>query len=312
MAESKDQITSWLKNLNSDKNSVNWDQRTNGRAPHKPFLLFSILDGLEQGWIRTNRIKLTQELKDAFFIYWNAIMGEERKTKVSTPFTYLDSEPFWRLENGKIAVLDASVFEKMKDKSKRDDFRRILLREYFPPETSDKIIEISQMNGDVWNYSKIIDSLAAQPFEAYKDKANKRTLTTKEFQKRDRGFSLYIRRLYDYRCAICKTKLLTPEGASLTEGAHIIPWSESYNDDPRNGLSLCRNHHWMFDNKLITVKPSYQIKLSPVLSGNSNQVFLLDHIKDGEILLPENNTRKPSQEALQIHYETFLEYHRGL
>jgi len=31
---------------------------------------------------------------------------------------------------------------------------------------------------------------------------------------------------------------------SLVEAAHIIPFGESQNDKPDNGLALCPNHHW--------------------------------------------------------------------
>ena len=30
----------------------------------------------------------------------------------------------------------------------------------------------------------------------------------------------------------------------IVDAAHLIPWSESQNDHPTNGLALCKNHHW--------------------------------------------------------------------
>ena len=54
-------FTNELSNLHSDT-SHKWDHRTRGRAPHKPFLLLSILDGIETGWITGPQIELSRDL----------------------------------------------------------------------------------------------------------------------------------------------------------------------------------------------------------------------------------------------------------
>jgi len=33
----------------------------------------------------------------------------------------------------------------------------------------------------------------------------------------------------------------------LNTATHLIPFSESRNDHPTNGLALCKNHHWAMD-----------------------------------------------------------------
>ena len=55
---------------------------------------------------------------------------------------------------------------------------------------------------------------------------------------RDQGFRKAIVRLYEHRCAICGIRILTPEGHTVVEAAHIIPWSKTHNDSPQNGMSL--------------------------------------------------------------------------
>jgi len=86
-----------LSNLNRDKNPKFWDDRTKGGAPHKPFLLLSILDGISEGWISSNRIYPTQNLVDYFFGYWETISGINKSTTVALPFYHMKSEPFWKL-----------------------------------------------------------------------------------------------------------------------------------------------------------------------------------------------------------------------
>ena len=43
----------------------------------------------------------------------------------------------------------------------------------------------------------------------------------------------------------------TIDGHTAVDAAHIIPWSISHNDDPRNGLALCKLCHWSFDEGLL-------------------------------------------------------------
>ena len=62
---------------------------------------------------------------------------------------------------------------------------------------------------------------------------------------RTAGFRQAIMRIYDYTCAVCQLYVLTLDGESITEAAHIIPFKVSGNNDVRNGISLCQLHHWV-------------------------------------------------------------------
>jgi predicted restriction endonuclease len=61
--------------------------------------------------------------------------------------------------------------------------------------------------------------------------------------------------VYDYRCAACGIRVLLDHVESLVEAAHLIPFSESRNDKPTNGMALCPNHHWAMDRHLIAPCP---------------------------------------------------------
>jgi len=58
------------------------------------------------------------------------------------------------------------------------------------------------------------------------------------------AFRHAILEIYDYRCAACGIRVKITDDLSLVEAAHIIPFGESQNDKPDNGLALCPNHHW--------------------------------------------------------------------
>ncbi|WP_346189974.1 HNH endonuclease [Rubritalea halochordaticola] len=43
--------------------------------------------------------------------------------------------------------------------------------------------------------------------------------------------------------APCGLRIRLPGGHTVVDAAHIIPFSESQDDHPRNGIALCKNHH---------------------------------------------------------------------
>ncbi|MEX0608147.1 MAG: HNH endonuclease [Balneolaceae bacterium] len=326
MKNSFDAIREQLGNLNSDKNPRFWDDRTKGRAPHKPFLLLSILDGVEQGWITTNRIRLNQDLIDSFFTYWNAVMGADRSTTIALPFFYMKSERFWELvynagyreyqnapslgglqERVAYAEIDTQFFEFFSDAGYGRQIRSFLIDHYFSPDAAKIVAEIGSFNVQSYQYSLELESIAAEPFVMYHAGEKKKKYRTGNVQVRERGFSRVVKNNYQYTCAICRNRVVTPGGQTLVEGAHIIPWNKSNNDDPRNGLSLCRSHHWMFDHYMVTVTTDYKIHFSRWLKDQKNEIGDLWKLNKESIFLPEESFL-PSVEALGYHNEKFEEF----
>lgn len=302
------EIRYWLKNLNTDKSNP-WPYEVSNQAPHKPFLLLSVVDGIEQGWIPDNDIELSPQLREAFFRYWDGIMGD-RSTKISTPFIHLSNEPFWRT-NKKHAFLDQTLFKLIKKEENRNQIRSILLRNYFDSETAAKLIGIGEMSGEIWDRAKGLEDMVQSEFVSIHSSEGKTKSSTVERQKREKSFSLSIKKQYLYHCAVCRSKVITPDGKVIVDGAHIIPWKVSYNDDPRNGISLCKNHHWMFDKHLYTIKPDFTILVSPILF-EKGQKMDLKNMPDTKILLPSNNQFTPAEEALMYHNKEFDQFHQNL
>jgi len=122
-------------------------------------------------------------------------------------------------------------------------------------------------------------------------------------QGRDIKFRLQIVPLYHYSCALCGTKMLLPSGITLVEAAHIHQFSQSKNDDITNGMALCRNHHWAFDQGLWSIGTSFEIVVAcgKFAEQAPNQTELVSyHSKqlDFSWLQPEH---RPSQKSLDWH-----------
>jgi len=319
------EILTAIQNLNSNKDSTTWNFRTQQLAPHKPFLLLSIMDGITVGLIEQPKIKLTQDLIETFFRYWNLIMGKDRKTTIALPFFHMRSEPFWELryhegmqpyknspslggiiKRIKHARINEQLFTLMQKEKGRQIISSSILESYFSKKVQKKIQHIQQINIGAYRYAQHLDLLASEPFQKYHiDKNDNPSYSWQQKQQRKYGFGIKVRENYTHRCAICRAKVQTPSGESLVEGAHIIPWSKSKNDDPRNGLALCKTHHWMFDTHLLTVQPNYQIKLSNWLKREGDQIDNTIDWDSKKILLPTNKQFLPNKKALEDHYQKF-------
>lgn len=67
-------------------------------------------------------------------------------------------------------------------------------------------------------------------------------------------FRQMVRRAYRSTCVLCGSRFpATPFSSTGIDAAHILPWSDYDLDEVRNGLSLCKLHHWAFDEALLVV-----------------------------------------------------------
>src|SRR5947208_2188046 len=64
---------------------------------------------------------------------------------------------------------------------------------------------------------------------------------------------------YNYTCALTGYRLTTITAGSIVDAAHIHQFSDSRNNDPRNGIALCKNAHWLFDNGLWALSDDYRV-----------------------------------------------------
>jgi hypothetical protein len=122
---------------------------------------------------------------------------------------------------------------------------------------------------------------------------------------REKAFRRILLEEYRAQCAVCQSKfLLRDEGkASLVEAdaAHIISVSAAGPDDPRNGLSLCRRHHWAFDEGLFTVTDAMMIKVSPAVLRAERRRFDLKEYDSESLVAPAHEICRPHEEAIHWH-----------
>lgn len=162
-------------------------------------------------------------------------------------------------------------------------------------ETITNTITDETIRYEVQLYAQIMNSF--QPFV----KEESFTYTT-TMPKRDKAFREIVVREYAYTCAVCKMKFHWNTLIEAT-AAHIIPKHKNGTDDPRNGLSLCRTHHWAFDAGIFALSDDCNILLSTRIQEADSQNFPLQEMDGNPILLPSNEILQPHPDAIRWHRE---------
>lgn len=309
-----------LSKLHSDAVPNRWPAITCHRAPHKPLLLLSIMDLFAQRIIKTNLIELIPDLGELFAIYWSKVMPPDQRGNIALPFFHLRSEKFWHLipRPGKEEILmtirqirsvnklleitlgaklDDELFFLLSNEESRNILQTLVIESYFAPEIQSAIIEQSKINREAFLYSqKLLEKGRSNSVgEALPEEREYRSPA------RDQGFRRAIVLAYNHRCAICGIRMLAPAGHTAVNAAHIIPWSISHNDSPRNGIALCRLCHWTFDEGLIGISAKYKVITSSQITSNNNVPGHLITLADRIIIGPDEKVLWPDLDAIAWH-----------
>jgi putative restriction endonuclease len=93
--------------------------------------------------------------------------------------------------------------------------------------------------------------------------------------KRAVGFSRLVLGQYGHRCAVCCIQL------TIIEAAHIIPVHHPKGSDEMwNGLALCRNHHTLFDRRILLVDSAAIVRADEETLAVLSETGRLDGYKE--------------------------------
>lgn len=228
-----------------------------GPAPHKPLLLLVILELAEQGKLPADILPLSPDLAFRFCTYWSVVASRRtQRPDVRLPFHHLQSDGVWAAlgADGKpspddrltgSAALAPEFVLLANDPAFRAQARRIVIATYFPPD--ERMALYALVGLPVPSNEQIErDAHYQSPEEATK-------------QGREARFRLNVVAAYNYTCALTRYRLTTVDAGSIVDAAHIHQFADSRNNDPRNGLALCKNAHWLFDNGLWTLADDYTV-----------------------------------------------------
>lgn len=290
-----------------------------GRAsPHKICMLLAVLDMARSGRLTKNEIRFEPPLLERYEAYFSAAKSARDHANPYFPFFHLAGElrgklpSFWHLapksgredvlasmttatsyraidENIDFAWLDDELFQLLQDEISVDALSKTLATTWFD-RGLEELKSVADQGRQISHYERAIRGLTLEAAG----------VKEQPIYVRDPAFRRVVTDIYDYRCAATGVRIVLPDGRALVEAAHIHPFSEAADDDPRNGIALTPDMHWAMDQHLIAPCPDYKWHISKKrLDTRIPDHQILTRLEGQKIILPREYRMYPKRESLQ-------------
>lgn len=237
------------------------DRASGDPAPHKPFLLLVVLEMADRGELQSQELPLSPDLAYRFSLFNQVIADRKRPPlELRLPFHHLRTSGIWQplMEDGKPSPdkkltakvrFDPAFLRCLHDPTFREKAKRVLI-ETPPYFFDDERVALRAMLGleqTTMGKLKETTSLYTAPVE----------------RGRDARFRIEVVIVaYQHTCALTGYRMTTlgrDRMESIVDAAHIHEFRDSRNNDPRNGLALCKNAHWQFDRGLWSITDDFHV-----------------------------------------------------
>ena len=289
-----------------------------GRAsPHKICMLLAVLDLARGGGLEENRILFAPPLLERYARFFAAVRGPGDRANPYFPFFHLAGKlrggapSFWHLQplpgredvlaalnsarspiditsNVAYATLDTELFALLQRPPDIEALGEAISQRWFDRGLSELRAVVAR-SSEISRYEQQLRAGAALQARE----------PTPPAYVRDPAFRRVVTQLYDYRCAATGLRiLLMPSGEAMVEAAHIHPFHEAGDDDPRNGLALSPNMHWAMDKNLIAPGPDFKWYVSSTLDSRVPDFAGLLSLQGKPLFLPTEARMYPKREVL--------------
>ena len=277
---------------------------------HKPCMLLAIIDLAERGALSENTIRYEDTL-EGFAEYAEAVRPGEN-LQAFLPFFHLRSEDFWLLHPkngagdedrrpkhrsmlGRHASLVPDGLHKLISSSAqaRDDMRAALIGHWFPERRGSVDLVVNSRR----SANEYENRLRTEEAEG----------ETRPDNVRQQSFRRLVLEAYDYRCAATGWRILVPGVGPIVDAAHLIPFKETRDDRPCNGIALTPTYHRALDRHLIAPGPDMRWRISRALDKRipDNQVFT--KLEGQAVIYHGREHHHPAPEALQWRIDHLLD-----
>ncbi|MBI1282790.1 MAG: hypothetical protein GC183_00455 [Thiobacillus sp.] len=291
--------------------------QVHGRAsPHKICMLLALFDLARSGGLRENHITYSPALLERYLHYFSAVRAQGDHPNPYFPFFHLKGKlrngeaSFWHIKAlpGREAVveamqsarsanaitdnishveLDHDLYEMLQAAQATDRLSEALASYWFDRGLSD-LKQVVEQGKQISSYEHKLRDLSD----------NLLTESSTPEYIRSPAFRRLVTDIYDYRCAATGLRLVLSDGTAMVEAAHIHSFSQSGNDDPRNGLALTPNMHWAMDTALIAPGPDYKWHISKMLDSRILDHRIFTELEGKPLFLPSEQRMYPLQDVL--------------
>ncbi len=282
--------------------------RSGGHAsPHKPSMLLAVLELAESGHLLDNKIPFNDILLTRYAGYFEIVKSERDHLNPWMPYFHLRKDGFWHHAPipGREAILGAKDSARQRKdvvqnidhvhldtelhRLLRNADQRLLLREllvlYWFPDHREQLFKLARVAADE-------QQILNEPLKNLRDVASLQP-------SRSAAFRRIVTEAYGFRCAATGWRVVLPDYSVLVEAAHIIPFSETQDDRPQNGIALTPNFHWAMDRSIIAPGPDMKWHVSKSLDDRIADNEPLVAINGKALLLPEDLRFRPDPDALE-------------
>ncbi len=286
-----------LANLNAARTA------SRGIAPHKPLMLLTVIDLIESGDIPDGWVKYDVRLVSRFRDYWELVLERQRnQPDITMPFHALGGDKVWERFTAdgqpslakattRLCWLDPDLFACLRDADFRRKARETLITLYF--NTVEQVMLCERLRLPIPKNTEV---------QALRNNAAE--FKARQKMGRDSRFKSDVLGGYYFTCALTGYRLDT-ETTSIVQAAHIHQHSVSGNDDPRNGLALTPDAHWMFDQGLWTAIPKGNDLLIKIAIGRFSESSphgqCLSRFDGKPLHFHENARLRPAPASLNWH-----------
>jgi putative restriction endonuclease len=298
------------------------NSRDGRRSPHKICMLLAMLDLARAGSLKVNRIVYGPALLERYSRYFDSVRAEQDHPNAYFPFFHLGGAlraiergggrpaSFWHLqplpghemelarmttvrshrditEVIAYASLDAELFELLQVESNIEVLAKTLAQHWFDRGLED-LAAVANEGRQISLYERQLRSFEPQRLEAREPPEAIRSP----------AFRRVVIENYDFRCAASGERIVLPDGTPMVEAAHIHPFSESADDDPRNGMALTPDMHWAMDKYLIAPDPEFVWRVSRNLDDRIPEYQRLTNLNGKKVFLPGEKRFWPKRESL--------------
>lgn len=273
--------------------------RSRGVAPHKPLLLLAVADLIEEGDLTKPLLPLTGELTFRFIAYWSIVANRRpQRPDIRLPFFHLSGDGCWtpldeELEpttdrrKPRFSHIEPDFFACLCNATFRKKLRRIVVETYF----ADPLERAGLY--DLLGLSMPSSSSVKEDIAQYKASRQRG---------REARFRLSVVPAYEYTCALTRYRCVTVDAGSIVDACHIHPFSDSRNNNPRNGIALSKNAHWLFDQGLWALTDDYEVVVARDRFDEAGEVaWSLRRMSGTRIMLPKDKQFWPDLAHIEWH-----------
>ncbi len=286
-------------------------------SPHKPCMLLAVLDLAEAGALEKNEIRYLPNLLERYDAYFDIVRSATDHANAYFPFFHLRGDGFWHLipiagresrlaamrtarshadiqENVDHVELDADLYRYVRDPSARAALGNALIERWF----ADKASELNRAmasHSEEDAYELTLREGTPPPY----------TVAPRVGQA---AFRNVVLQAYDYRCAATGWRLIVPGAWGLIDAAHLIPYAETQNNDPRNGMALTPTFHRALDQNLIAPGPDLKWHVSRIIETRIPDNRPLVELDGKDVIFYGEAKFRPSPTSLEWRMQNLRDY----